>query len=412
MRRLSSLLCALLAVTSSMAASATSLVPSPSPLATVVEYRNAALGHYFMTAEPAEVANIDAGGVGPNWRRTGYAWSAFVSPGAGRVPVCRFFGHQPGGPNSHFYTANPAECAAVRLRPEWDYEGIAFYTIPFHPVAGCPAGTYVVDRAYNNGEGGDPNHRYTNRPAVFAGMAAVGWYPEGAVMCSPTPPFTVDEMLATCPTTAEVDALRSRLTITVAHDAGAPALVCTEAQGSRNLTHVQERVYQALKAMTLIRFTEPLPWTAQPTLFDWMVTEAGIHGMVIDDTGVSYCCDAGGIIHVVVGPTSVVLATSRWVDLAQGYGLLDLVDLITHESRHNQGKPHTCASVPGNDQTLSELGAWGAVHALYTWLAQAADPAFVDQPSAGTTNAVYPSYRSYYLARAQATLARICDPSG
>lgn len=39
--------------------------------AAVVEYRNASLDHYFITAEPAEMAMLDAGAVVPGWQRTG-----------------------------------------------------------------------------------------------------------------------------------------------------------------------------------------------------------------------------------------------------------------------------------------------------------------------------------------------------
>lgn len=37
----------------------------------VVEYRNARLGHFFVTASPAEIAMLDAGGFGGAWTRTG-----------------------------------------------------------------------------------------------------------------------------------------------------------------------------------------------------------------------------------------------------------------------------------------------------------------------------------------------------
>jgi Repeat of unknown function (DUF5648) len=393
-------------------ASGTPLVPPASPLVTVVEYYNTALGHYFMTGEAAEAAFLDGGGLGPTWVRTGYVFSAWHDPAPGRVAVCRFFGHQPGGPNSHFYTANAAECASVKLNPAWMFEGIAFYTVPFSPATGCPAGTYRVYRAYNNGMGGDPNHRYTNRVPVFNQMAAAGWYPEGEVMCTPTPPVTIDEMIAACPTAADIDYINARLTINFLVDVSAPTLVCTQAAGSHNLTRVQERLYQALKAMFFIRFTSPPPWTSQLTLFDWMINESGVKGINVDASGSSYCCDTGPNIHLNMASNSVVLATNRWVDLYDGFGLADLVDLISHESRHDQGKVHTCTTVSGNDETLGELGAWAIVYYDYIWFAGAADPSFIDHPPAGTTNSVYPSYHAYYLARAASTLSsRICNPA-
>src|SRR5664279_5610196 len=64
------------------------------PTATVVEYYNAALNHYFITAFPAEIAMLDQGVVVPGWTRTGVSWHAWANAGDSptAVPVCRFFG--------------------------------------------------------------------------------------------------------------------------------------------------------------------------------------------------------------------------------------------------------------------------------------------------------------------------------
>jgi len=64
------------------------------PVVTVAEYYNAGLQHYFITAEPAEIANLDSGAFGGAWKRTGRsfnAWALATKP-ADAVPVCRFFG--------------------------------------------------------------------------------------------------------------------------------------------------------------------------------------------------------------------------------------------------------------------------------------------------------------------------------
>lgn len=173
-------------------------------LVEVVEYYNAGLEHYFITAEPAEIAALDGGAFGGAWVRTGStfpAWESGSVAGIGiTVPVCRFFGtdqyRSDGsriGPNSHFYTADPAECEHVKTAwqsiagngisyPAWTYEGVAFAVVL--PVAGaCPAGTQGVYRAYNNGARGDPNHRYSLSVGALQGMA--GWAFEGLVMCVP-----------------------------------------------------------------------------------------------------------------------------------------------------------------------------------------------------------------------------------
>src|SRR6476619_4153718 len=99
------------------------------PSGTAVEYFNTSLGHYFLTADPAEMAAIDGGGAGPGWQRTGGQFGVFrsASDAPGLSPVCRFYGTPGVGPNSHFYTADPGECAAVKRDGGWTYEGIAFY---------------------------------------------------------------------------------------------------------------------------------------------------------------------------------------------------------------------------------------------------------------------------------------------
>src|SRR3954467_8864454 len=75
------------------------------PTARAVEFYNARLNHYFITAFPEEAAMLDAGIVVPGWARTGVTFSAWTSAGdsATAVPVCRFFGTPGIGPDSHFY---------------------------------------------------------------------------------------------------------------------------------------------------------------------------------------------------------------------------------------------------------------------------------------------------------------------
>src|SRR6187402_603916 len=78
----------------------------------VVEYHNVVLNHYFLTANPSEAANIDAGRAGPGWIRTGRGFTAYAFTNSlcqGCVPIARFYGTPGLGPNSHFHTENPAE---------------------------------------------------------------------------------------------------------------------------------------------------------------------------------------------------------------------------------------------------------------------------------------------------------------
>ena len=164
---------------------------------TAVEFYNTTLNHYFVTADPAEVAAIEAGAAGPGWTRTGLGFRAYTSAlgiPAGAIPVCRFYGStainpatgQRRGPNSHFYTAVPEECAAVKNDPGWTYESIAFHTLAPQPNGTCGGGLVPVYRVYNNRFAqNDSNHRYTTDLSVYQLMQSMGWLPEGIVFCTP-----------------------------------------------------------------------------------------------------------------------------------------------------------------------------------------------------------------------------------
>ena len=167
----------------------------PGSIARVVEYYHNVLDNYFITAELVEQAAVDAGAAGAGWRRTGGTFKA-----GGTNQVCRFYGNNntnPAtgirfGPNSHFYTADAAECAGLKAAytpnaKSWSFESNDFSTTP--PVnGGCAAGLVPVYRAYNNGfaRGIDSNHRITSGQAAIADVVARGWIVEGVVMCAPS----------------------------------------------------------------------------------------------------------------------------------------------------------------------------------------------------------------------------------
>jgi uncharacterized delta-60 repeat protein len=146
----------------------------------VVEFYNSILDHYFMALDGTEAAGIDAGAAGPAWTRTKVA----MRPG-GLAPVCRFYGTPGIGPNSHFYTAQPAECALVQRDPGWTLEGTGFYTTRVVDAA-CPAPLVPIHRYYNNRAAeDDSNHRYVRDGDVGLRdfMEARGWIHEGIVFC-------------------------------------------------------------------------------------------------------------------------------------------------------------------------------------------------------------------------------------
>jgi hypothetical protein len=156
---------------------------------TVVEFYNTLLDNFFITANADEQAAIQGGSAGPGWIVTGNAFSA-----GGPAQVCRFYGSIVPGPNSHFYTIDPAECQQLKdlqastppTEKRWNFESYDFASTP-PDEGGCPAGTLSVFRAYNDGfsRGVDSNHRITASYADYALQVAHGWQPEGVVMCAP-----------------------------------------------------------------------------------------------------------------------------------------------------------------------------------------------------------------------------------
>jgi predicted dienelactone hydrolase len=158
------------------------LPPGPAQ-ALAVEYYNRSLGHYFVTADPNEIAALDVGAI-PGWSRTGDAFKVYVPTAPFGVPACRFYGRPGIGPNSHFFTIDPPECAAVFASPAWIFEGFAFRVDAPDAAGACAKDRVPVVRMYNNGMGGETNHRYLTSHSETAMMRAQGWVLEGTVFCS------------------------------------------------------------------------------------------------------------------------------------------------------------------------------------------------------------------------------------
>ena len=176
--------------------SITVIVTAASNVGDAIEYYYPVLNHYFMTALPAEIAALD-GGAFAGWSRTGQKLSNvyLADPSTEGVPapvtpVCRFYGLPSAGLDTHFFSASPAECAAVEAKwPDiWILETVgAFYVYLPNTVDGtCPDGTVPVYRVYNNRP--DANHRYMTSLVIRQQMIAQFWAPEGygnlgVVMC-------------------------------------------------------------------------------------------------------------------------------------------------------------------------------------------------------------------------------------
>lgn len=186
--------------------------PNPSKETVVVEYYDPGLDDYFITAYPPEIAGLDSG-AHPGWVRTGFTFLAYSDPAvapAGVSPVCRFY-LLPQFGDSHFYSADPAECAAtaVKFAGSWVLESSALFYIPLpdKTTGACPANTRPVYRFLNNAN--QIHHRYTAevdaRNCIYYGSntsadkdidcspftgswteEGYGTPPNATVMCSPT----------------------------------------------------------------------------------------------------------------------------------------------------------------------------------------------------------------------------------
>jgi predicted dienelactone hydrolase len=152
---------------------------------TAIEYYNASLDHYFITSDPVEIAILDAGQQIPGWQRTGYAFNVYALGAAQGVAACRFFGVPGVGPNTHFYTILPNECDDVKRNPLWIFEGLVFKVQGPDAAGNCPADRVPVVRMYNNGKGGQANHRYLTSRNETTEMGVEGWVLEGVVFCAP-----------------------------------------------------------------------------------------------------------------------------------------------------------------------------------------------------------------------------------
>jgi len=164
--------------------------------ATIIEFHNVNLDHYFLTANWQEAKAIDAGLAGPAWVRTGYtffAWTEFFGftaealgefPPRGFKRVSRF--HAPGA-NSHFYTADPGEIESLQ-RPGtgWNSEGDAFLLNVPESTGQCASFLRPMHRLYNNrGMFNDGNHRFVLDESERQIMVARGWIDEGIAFCAP-----------------------------------------------------------------------------------------------------------------------------------------------------------------------------------------------------------------------------------
>jgi hypothetical protein len=202
---------------------------------------------------------------------------------------------------------------------------------------------------------------------------------------------TVDAILATCPAQCELDQINQDFDIVFDEALGFPPYACQGGLDPGDGVNPRLAVYQALRAMKALSFDQPFPWTDE-TLYAWL--QNAIDGIVLADTGVSYCCDPQNRI-VLKADLLDQAFYATWYNAQYGVGLDTFVGLIVHEARHAEIGGHTCGT---DDQTLQELGSWGVQYYLFTWLAE---------HSAGWLSAEQKQGAAYH---ADVALSRICNP--
>ena len=156
--------------------------PPPPGTVRVVEYYRSDLDHYFITADPAEMAYVDTS-LRTVFQRTGLFFHAYANSSAAPPsarPVCRFYASASVMINSHFYTASPAECqfVASNYPGVWILESATSFYVQVPDANGaCRDGTLPVYRFFNNRR--DANHRYSTDLSVRRTMQNRAWIPEG-----------------------------------------------------------------------------------------------------------------------------------------------------------------------------------------------------------------------------------------
>jgi serine protease len=166
---------------------------APPGTVAVIEYYRSDKDHYFMSADAAEIAFVDAA-LQATFQRTGELFYAWVDPllaPLGAVPVCRFYGSAAALIDSHYYTASASECQFILSHYPgiWTLErAAAFYVLLPDAAGGCAAGTLPVYRFFNNRQ--DANQRHTIDLSVRRAMLNRAWVPQGVppndvIFCTP-----------------------------------------------------------------------------------------------------------------------------------------------------------------------------------------------------------------------------------
>ena len=148
----------------------------------MIEYYNAATGHWFRTLDAGEIAAYDAKS---GWVRTGLTFkvdttAAEARPGS--VPACQY-GAPKYGADVRFYGVNPDECVYLSHYSDAVFQGTPFYaSLPANGA--CPEDTQPVYRNFFNA--GDVRFRFSVSMAAYRDASDVPqMQAQGLVFCVP-----------------------------------------------------------------------------------------------------------------------------------------------------------------------------------------------------------------------------------
>ena len=135
-------------------------------------------------------------------------------------------------------------------------------------------------------------------------------------------------------------------------DPTAGTFVCHAAEGSLDLTRLQEGAYQALWLLKRLQFDAPLPWTSE-SLWTWFAGNVQRIQFRRLETGIGARWTGFGNMQISsLSPSSP--------------GFPTLAFLLVHEARHADHKWHTCNN---KDPTIAEMGSSGTAYYFGLWVA-------------------------------------------
>ncbi len=178
---------------------------------------------------------------------------------------------------------------------------------------------------------------------------------------------TVDSLLASCPTRAEMEGIRSR--VDMSFDV-APATWTCSVGGDESSEMLA--AYNAFRLMKLIRFDAPMPLLNTTNLYDWWVARGTAVQFTSDD---NYSHADSDRNRIFVRAEVLRNAGRSWDSGATYVGMAAVIGLLVHEAWHIAGATlhtTTCAGHPegGDDPSLAYGGAWAAQYWYFRWLAE------------------------------------------